>query len=451
MDNEALTLAMQQHDRVLPVFVYHDGMFLQTEHGFSKQATARLKFLNQSLYNLRSNLKELGSNLLLLRGDAEEQISRLVSKHGILHLYLEEEYSQEELMLQDRLAAALPKVKITAVWGKTLYHKDDLPVPPEQTPITSKAFRISTTRHTKPREQFPVPEVKPTPNCDTWGDYMSPAEAKLDDAYLDPEPYVTGGEDAALERLHYYLWESELLTNYKWTRNRSLGMDYSSKFSPYMALGCISPRTIYDEVKKYETTIKRNRSTWWIMFEVMWRDFFTFKGMRVGIAMFLTRGYGKKQLDWTNNQEWFKRWCAGTTGIPFVDAHMRQLNATGYMSNRGRVNCSSYLIHDLKMDWTWGAAYFESRLIDYDVSSNWMNWHNQAYETWYTNPMHQSLKYKGADYIRTWIPELETADDYAVYLPWEHDMLGYPQPIAIYDKWQRSINRIHRAFGTESA
>lgn len=102
--------------------------------------------------------------------------------------------------------------------------------------------------------------------------------------------------------------------------------------------------------------------------------------MRFEDQIFQTKGYKDKEVEFENDPEKFKRWCDGNTGIPFVDAHMRQLNETGYMSNRGRVNCTSYFVHDLKIDWTWGAAYFESKLIDYDVSSNWMNWHMQAFE-----------------------------------------------------------------------
>ena len=141
----------------------------------------------------------------------------------------------------------------------------------------------------------------------------------------------------------------------------------------------------------------------------------------------------------------FKRWKEGTTGIPFVDAHMRQLNETGYMSNRGRVNCSSYFVHDLKIDWTWGAAYFESRLIDYDVSANWMNWHMQAFEIYYTNPVYQGFKYKSKEYLQKYIPELSAIDDNRIYAPWEYDIEAYPKPIEIYSKWQRAINQIKKS------
>ena len=169
--------------------------------------------------------------------------------------------------------------------------------------------------------------------------------------------------------------------------------------------------------------------------------------MRMGNAIFKTEGFRKKNIEFENNKDVFRRWCDGKTGLPFIDAHMRQLNQTGYMSNRGRVNCASFLVHDYKVDWTWGAAYFESRLIDYDVSANWMNWHMQAYEIWYTNPIHQSLKYKAADFIKTWLPELSNFEDERIYIPWHEksadvDKADYPDPVQLFSKWSRSINNI---------
>ncbi|MGB3607966.1 FAD-binding domain-containing protein, partial [Psychroserpens sp.] len=200
---------------------------------------------------------------------------------------------------------------------------------------------------------------------------------------------------------------------------------------------------IYQKVKQYEELIKKNQSTWWIVFELVWRDFFTFKGMNVGNRMFFTEGFKGKNREWENDLENFKRWCDGKTGLPFIDAHLRQLNKTGFMSNRGRVNCASFLVYDYKIDWTWGAAYFESKLIDYDVSANWMNWHYQAYEIWYTNPIHQSLKYDAKEFIQKYVPELRDIDDNTIYLPWEYG-IDYPKPVEIFSKWQRSINKIKK-------
>ena len=123
---------------------------------------------------------------------------------------------------------------------------------------------------------------------------------------------------------------------------------------------------------------------------------------------------------------------------------MRQLNETGFMSNRGRVNCSSFLVYDYLIDWTWGAAYFESKLIDYDVASNWMNWHTQAYQIWYTNPVNQANKYKAQEFIRKWVPEIKHLSDRDILIPWESGVVEYPKPSAIFTKWSRAINKIKK-------
>lgn len=114
------------------------------------------------------------------------------------------------------------------------------------------------------------------------------------------------------------------------------------------------------------------------------------------------------------------------------------------MSNRGRVNCSSFLVYDYQIDWTWSAAYFESKLIDYDVSSNWMNWHTQAYQIWYTNPVNQANKYKAQEFIRKWVPEIRSLNDMDILIPWESEIDEYPKPYCIYSKWTRAINKIKK-------
>jgi len=448
-DNEMLCKAIAENASLVFLYVIDERVFKQLPLGFKKAGANRALFLKQSLENLQSNLESIGGHLLIEFGIAEEIVSAVSEKFNCTTIYAEEEYAWEELQVLKRLKENLgDKTQLDLIWGKTLYHKDDIPFTIDKIPLTSKAYRIPTGKQTAVRAPFLAPAKvtsienvvsKPFPEFEIFG--ISEAEIKA------VTPYVKGGETAGLERLHEYTFETEQLTSYRWTRNRSLGMNYSSKFSPYLALGCVSPRIIYQKVKQYEELVKKNQSTWWLVFELVWRDYFTFKGMRMGTQIFKTSGFRNKTMEFTNNKDLFKRWCDGTTGIPFIDAHMRQLNQTGYMSNRGRVNCASFLVHDYKIDWTWGAAYFESKLIDYDVSANWMNWHMQAYEIWYTNPVNQQLKYKAIEYIKTWIPELEHINTNAIYIPWHENVQpletnGYPKPAEVFSKWTRAINLI---------
>jgi deoxyribodipyrimidine photo-lyase len=153
------------------------------------------------------------------------------------------------------------------------------------------------------------------------------------------------------------------------------GSDYSSKFSAWLALGCISPRFIYQELKKYESLHTANDSTYWLIFELLWRDYFRFMMKKYHNSFFQKNGI--KNTDFTTktvNLDLLQNWIDAKTGVDFIDANMTELKLTGFMSNRGRQNVASYLCNDLAVDWRYGAAYFEQQLIDYDVCSNWGNW-----------------------------------------------------------------------------
>jgi deoxyribodipyrimidine photo-lyase len=154
-----------------------------------------------------------------------------------------------------------------------------------------------------------------------------------------------------------------------------VGADYSSKFSAWLALGCLSPRYIYEEVKKYEKQFGANESTYWLIFELLWRDFFRFMFKKYQTKFFLYSGIKTDKVNSKSlNQKLLSQWINGKTASDFINASMLELKQTGFMSNRGRQNVASYFCNELNMDWRLGASYFEEQLIDYDVCSNWGNW-----------------------------------------------------------------------------
>jgi deoxyribodipyrimidine photo-lyase len=164
------------------------------------------------------------------------------------------------------------------------------------------------------------------------------------------------------------------LSYYKKTRNGLLGKKYSSKFSLWLAFGSISPVSIYHEVKKYEKEVTKNDSTYWLIFELIWRDYFKYISMKHGNAIFKLGGLLQKDYTWKINQKYVQQWIDGATPEPFVNANMRELALTGFMSNRGRQNVASFFAKEWHLDWRIGAAYFEAMLIDYDIHSNYGNW-----------------------------------------------------------------------------
>ena len=223
-------------------------------------------------------------------------------------------------------------------------------------------------------------------------------------------PFV-GGENNGLNRLKNYLWKSKNIEKYKETRNGLIGTEYSSKFSAYLCLGCISPVMIYQEVKRYEKEIKKNSSTYWLIFELLWREFFRYVYLKAKNKIFLKEGINGNifSKNFNNDLKLFEKWKRGETGQEFIDANMKELKETGFMSNRGRQNVASYLINNLDLNWVWGASFFEKHLIDYDVTSNWCNWMYIAgvgnnTRNWVFNPERQSeLHDKKGIYRSMWL------------------------------------------------
>ena len=183
-----------------------------------------------------------------------------------------------------------------------------------------------------------------------------------------------GGSNEAMQRIEHYFWETKKLSFYKQTRNGLIGLDYSSKLSPWLSVGAISVRKVFWLIKKYEKELEKNQSTYWLIFELIWRDYFKYISLKHGDKIFRRDGILNKKYLWDNKKEKLDSWINGTTDEPFVNANMIELSKTGWMSNRGRQNVASYFSKNLLMDWRIGAAYFESQLIDYDVHSNYGNW-----------------------------------------------------------------------------
>ena len=192
-----------------------------------------------------------------------------------------------------------------------------------------------------------------------------------------PALIFNGGSKTGKNHLNDYIWESKAIKHYKFSRNQLLGKDYSSKFSPWLAHGCISPREIMAEVSKFEKEIGSSISTYWIWFELLWRDYFHILAHKLGPYFFDQK---KDALSIYMNtlseidQKNATKYINAETDSPFINAGVKELKETGYISNRIRQNMASYWIHDLNLPWYAGAALFESFLIDFDPASNTGNW-----------------------------------------------------------------------------
>jgi deoxyribodipyrimidine photo-lyase len=455
-DNEALIDAIQQNSEVICAYIFDERLFFgETSFGFPKTGIYRAKFILDSVLDLKKSLQKLGSDLYVRIGKPEEEIYQLAKQMKTSWVYCNRERTKEEVDVQNNLEQKLWSIgqELRYYRGKMLLYTADLPFPINQTPDTFTTFRKEVENFVPIRKPYNAPTeiFEKITSKINFGELPSLDQLGYHDALIEDNrtafPFK-GGETEALKRLNYYLWETKSLKVYKETRNGLLGADYSSKFSPFLALGCLSPKFIYHEIKSFEQAHGSNDSTYWLIFELLWRDFFRFMGKKHGNKIFYFTGTrGKEIPQQGNHDKIIQKWIDGETGIPFIDANMRELKYTGFMSNRGRQNVASFFVKDLKQNWLIGAEYFESQLIDYDPCSNYGNWNYVAgvgsdprQDRYFSIPT-QSKRYDpDGKYMRTWLPEisemptefLHEPDRYSSrMIPAGHQPIGnaYPKPI----------------------
>ena len=378
LDNETLDHAIHQSDEIIPVYCIDEQHFQSTEFGFKKTGSFRAQFLLESLADLDKSLREMGSGLIVVKGRPETEIYKLAEKYKAQKVFTKKQVGYEECVAQSKVEIELTKINATLETfdTTTLYHPNDLPFTITAIPDVFTDFRKRAEKDAKVRKSFPLPEsISSPPNEKLLLPTLS--ELGLENYLFDCRaayPFK-GGESSGIERVNHYLSETHAIATYKETRNGMIGENYSSKFSPWLALGCISPKIIYHEIKNYESTNVANESTYWLIFELLWRDYFVFMMKKYPTHFFMPNGINRREVVKNKHEAaLFEKWKTGQTENDFINANMIELNQTGFMSNRGRQNVASYLCHDLKLDWRYGAAYFEKQLIDYDVSSNWCNW-----------------------------------------------------------------------------
>ena len=371
-DNTALTAALAGHDEVLPVFILDPAQHGPSPFGFERSGSFRRRFIHEGIVNLASALRSKGSALSVRVGDPASALLQVATLWKADVVHAQRLYGWEEQQHERAVAAELD-LRLHA--PNTLLLPGDLPFTLDKLPHVFTAFRTKVERSSPVRDVLPEPEQVPSPAY--WGErLLDREELPFVPVPNDPRGVMQfkGGRHAGTERLKHYLWATRAISTYKETRNELLGADNSSKFSPWLASGALSAREIYHEVKRFEAEHGANESTYWLFFELLWRDFFQFTAAKHGPDLFRRAGIARKHYQGNHDARQFLAWCKGLTGQPFIDANMHELAATGWMSNRGRQNVASFLVHDLGLDWRLGAAWFEHLLVDYDPCSNWGNW-----------------------------------------------------------------------------
>jgi len=429
-------------ESLLCVYVLDDAWFeTQSSLEATRIGSARLRFLWESLIALRGEMLKRGSDLLVRIGNPVDAIATLASEHEIDEVRVRTDAGWEEMRANQQLAERLgSEVSLTSLEAGTLFDEASLPMAIEDLPPGFSAFRRKVERHcTVPAaDAAPVtlpgwPEGAPR-GFPPLGKVCRRAAAWAPD---DRGGFAfRGGEAEAQTRLDHYLWQSGAVASYKQSRNGLAGADFSTRFSPWLALGCLSARQVHDAVRSWEVEHGANESSYWVTFELLWRDYFHWAARQEGASLF--GGH-----DLPTPDAGFRAWCDGQTGVPLVDAAMRELASTGWLSNRARQNVASFLVNELEADWRLGAAWFEHCLIDYDVASNWGNWRYVAgvgrdgRDRWF-NVLKQAQHYDPlGDYVAHWQPELaELPAGQARHQPWRAAPSRFSPPLAQAPGWR---------------
>ena len=376
-DNQSLSKATENHEKVIAVYFFNPKDFTKDRFGFKKTEKYRAAFLIETIKSLQLNLEKINTTLLVYFESPEKKISELCKEYSIGSIYTQKEWTKEEVDLNNLIKKSLAEdVKFIEDYDQFLYHPDSVTKDFSKIPSVFSVFRKTLEKTVKIDNEKTFLQLPLTNRTDNVTQIPSIEDLGFEDFIVSTKTAFPfhGGENEALKRIDEYFFKTKKVAVYKKTRNGLIGKDYSTKFSPWLANGSLSAKTIYWKIKDFEDEFGANQSTYWVIFELVWRDYFKYISLKHGSKIFKIGGILEKNYTWNADQSIIEKWKNGNTKDNFVNANMIELKETGWMSNRGRQNVASYFAKELQLDWRIGAAYFESMLLDYDVHSNYGNW-----------------------------------------------------------------------------
>jgi deoxyribodipyrimidine photo-lyase len=375
-DQHSLWTASQEKGKTIGLYCIDPRHFAMTSYGFHKTEKFRAAFLLDTLVVLKNELEKHNISLFVFYDQPENILPEFVKKYHISSFFMQKEWTQEEMDVTNAVRKQLPVVNWHETFDQFLFHPEDIPYDFGNIPEVFTQFRKECEKRVSIRKENTI--GKQSENNLVKNNTSIPNLSDLGFETFEKDPRTAfpfeGGCVAASLRLQHYFFDTKNLSRYKKTRNGLIGSDYSSKFSPWLAHGSISAKQIYWEVKRYEKLHGANEDTYWLIFELIWRDYFKYISLKHGNKIFQLHGILRDKYPWKSHPKAFEEWTLGKTKESFVNANMNELRLTGFMSNRGRQNVASFWAKEWHQDWRVGAAYFESMLIDYDVHSNYGNW-----------------------------------------------------------------------------
>lgn len=405
-DNPALHSALNGGHIVLPLFILDPRLLI-------KASENRQYFLFNGLRRLDEDLRRRGSYLLIRRGLPEEVLPALLAESRAEAVFAEEDYTPFSIQRDEKLARIIPLHRVV---GVTVHHPSAV-VKADGSPYTvftpfSKAWKSLPL----PQPLSPPPLRLPEPPLLT-GEAIPAA----------PEnPYFPAGEAEALRRLEDFL--ASTVYSYAEDRNR-LDLDGTSKLSPYFRFGMLSARqaaTLIIQIIQQTRDPAKRKNAETFLNELIWREFYNAILYHFPHVLHTAFNPALRRIEWRHAPEELTAWQQGLTGIPVVDACMRQLRTMGWMHNRGRMIVASFLVKDLLINWQEGEAWFMRHLVDGDPAANNGGWQwtagvgtDAAPYFRIFNPILQSKKFDpDGVFIRRWLPELEKVPADYIHEPW---------------------------------
>ena len=376
VDNPALNLATQianERDAlVVPLACLEPRRWADQQFGMPRTGSHWARFRSESLQALRGDLIARGSGLWVSAQEPVYALNRINPSVNVIKVVCDRPLATEERLENARVESEGYSVVTHDV--DDLFRFEQLPFELDELPASFSKFRKIVEKKPGLVPDPPV-EMHELPPCmeQPWPDPVEWIETFDSQLSTQAEVETYGGETQAQRHWTTYL-DARALSHYKQTRNAFCGPMQSSHLSAWLAHGCLSARQIWSDTLAYEAREGANESTYWLRFELLWREYFRWYARVSDWTLFRRNGPNDKDVSGDHNNTRFDGWKTGHTNCDIVDAAMRELNETGWMSNRARQLVASHLIYELNLDWRLGAAYFESQLIDFDVASNWGNW-----------------------------------------------------------------------------
>lgn len=406
-------------------------------------------WLHHSLVSLDAALRKRGGHLLVRRGNAAQELPALVREVGASDVFCSEHFEPWNRALQDSLAQTLDQTNAALHIhpGVVLRHPDTVSTQ------TGGAFKVFTAFWKASRRGLAVPEALPAPAEGCFLTHALPGLASGEWDLLPTSPDWAAhwpelwrpGEAGAAAALEHFVTTG--LGAYHTARDLP-GVPGTSRLSPHLHLGEVSPAQVWRAIQS--TPVADDEAIDRYLGELGWREFNYYLLYHHPHLPEQPFRAPFKAFPWMAREDWFERWTQGNTGYPLVDAGMRELWHTGFMHNRVRMVCASFLTKHLLLPWQWGARWFWDTLVDADLANNSGGWQwvagcgaDAAPYFRIFNPVLQGEKFdRSGEYVRHWVPELAVLPDKYLHAPWtapnkilEHfDIaLGTTYPLPVVD------------------